>query len=580
MTAEIKIRRGTKVQLPSLDLSEPGFSTDTKELYVGDGIGNIKIGSDSFLELNDSPNTYSGTAGKCVSVNQSEDGLILTTLSGSGDVEDIPLLQIRRTGDLLLGTSWQDISFDYEDLSINTSYLEHDSVDIDRILIRGDGIYSFNVSTIVTTTNSTKFVYYRLIKNDLDVLDSSYFFVELSPNETHEISREMAFDLSTGDYITLQMYRGSGSGKAVVEEDALILVKCLKSLKGDKGDIGPPGILTIEDSAYFDVYDSAGGMSLSSSWQDLNFNTVRKNSGDFNIVGNKEIVIPRNSVYNVNVRVTTGITSESDRSDSKIRLMLNSGSGYTEIPGSLSYIYNRRVSQGIGTTSINVLEDFNSGDKIKVQVAVNSGGSSIETVVDASSISVFIPGGVPGEDGVDGAPGSGSSVIVKDDGTNVVNTPHSSLNFVGDLVECTDEGSGMVNVFIQSTTLVFGSEFYYDNDETTASTNSTSYVNRFTTTIDSIPVGTYRITWYFEIFPKPSWNSEGMDFRIVVDNTNTIMEELDQRGSRWSTNFWGSKSGFCNLSLYSGSHNIELDYLARAGSCSIRRVRIEFWRVA
>lgn len=181
MTAEIKIRRGTKVQLPSLDLSEPGFSTDTKELYVGDGIGNIKIGSDSFLELNDSPNTYSGTAGKCVSVNQSEDGLILTTLSGSGDVEDIPLLQIRRTGDLLLGTSWQDISFDYEDLSINTSYLEHDSVDIDRILIRGDGIYSFNVSTIVTTTNSTKFVYYRLIKNDLDVLDSSYFLWNYTP---------------------------------------------------------------------------------------------------------------------------------------------------------------------------------------------------------------------------------------------------------------------------------------------------------------------------------------------------------------------------------------------------------------
>lgn len=44
MTSKIKIRRGTKAQLPSLELAEPGFATDTKELYIGDGVGNVLIG--------------------------------------------------------------------------------------------------------------------------------------------------------------------------------------------------------------------------------------------------------------------------------------------------------------------------------------------------------------------------------------------------------------------------------------------------------------------------------------------------------------------------------------------------------
>lgn len=48
MTSKIKIRRGTKAQLPSLEMAEPGFTTDTKELYIGDGVSNVKIGVDDF----------------------------------------------------------------------------------------------------------------------------------------------------------------------------------------------------------------------------------------------------------------------------------------------------------------------------------------------------------------------------------------------------------------------------------------------------------------------------------------------------------------------------------------------------
>lgn len=36
----IKIRRGTETQLPTLDVGEPGFCTDTNKLYIGTSTGN------------------------------------------------------------------------------------------------------------------------------------------------------------------------------------------------------------------------------------------------------------------------------------------------------------------------------------------------------------------------------------------------------------------------------------------------------------------------------------------------------------------------------------------------------------
>ena len=43
--ANIRFRKGVKANLPLLSIGEPGFATDTKELYVGDGISNILINS-------------------------------------------------------------------------------------------------------------------------------------------------------------------------------------------------------------------------------------------------------------------------------------------------------------------------------------------------------------------------------------------------------------------------------------------------------------------------------------------------------------------------------------------------------
>lgn len=47
---EIKLKRGLKASIPILDVAEPGFTTDTEELFMGGANGNIKIASQSDVD--------------------------------------------------------------------------------------------------------------------------------------------------------------------------------------------------------------------------------------------------------------------------------------------------------------------------------------------------------------------------------------------------------------------------------------------------------------------------------------------------------------------------------------------------
>jgi hypothetical protein len=60
---------------------------------------------------------------------------------------------------------------------------------------------------------------------------------------------------------------------------------------------------------------------------------------------------------------------------------------------------------------------------------------------------VYLEGTI-GPKGDDGAPGAGSTVLVQDEGTNLPNTPHSTLDFRGDIIEATDQGSGVARATV------------------------------------------------------------------------------------------------------------------------------------
>jgi hypothetical protein len=94
-----KIRIATTTERGTVELAEYGetasglaVQSDDPRLYTISGAGNVYVtesgmirtisGSDSFLTLTDTPDTYSGGAYKVVTVKSGEDGLEFTNLSG------------------------------------------------------------------------------------------------------------------------------------------------------------------------------------------------------------------------------------------------------------------------------------------------------------------------------------------------------------------------------------------------------------------------------------------------------------------------------------------------------------------
>ena len=208
MTTEIKIRKGAEAQLPTLGLAEPGFTTDTKRLFVGDGIGNILIGPSGGV----------------------------TTTSG------LPLAstQVRGSDGFYLTTSYQKIFFDVVDIVTDSTVLELDSSVISRINIKETGTYLISYATHVRSSGATRDVMTRVIANSSIELEGSYLLQNLYPNETHGQARLFIANLVVGDYIELLISCGSTSVYCL--DDQMLLISRLTGTQGPKGDPGVDGV--------------------------------------------------------------------------------------------------------------------------------------------------------------------------------------------------------------------------------------------------------------------------------------------------------------------------------------------------
>lgn len=83
MANKIQVRRGLKSQLPSLSAGEPAYTTDTRELFIGTGSGNVNMGGSQW---------YTGTAISGTS-----------TTTGAYSYSACPLVKV---GDCYLNTSY------------------------------------------------------------------------------------------------------------------------------------------------------------------------------------------------------------------------------------------------------------------------------------------------------------------------------------------------------------------------------------------------------------------------------------------------------------------------------------------
>lgn len=227
-----------------------------------------------------------------------------------------------------------------------------------------------------------------------------------------------------------------------------------------------------------------------------------------------------------------------------------------------------------------VVETLSSGDYVTLQLKYV--GDVTDTEVDGTLKIIKLAGaGAQGEQGEPGAPGSGSSIIVKDEGVDVDNTPHTTLDFVGDGVSVSDSTSGAVVTIAGGSSSVFGTEYDYAESEGQSSTTSDTYQEKLSLSTGVLPAGTYRIGWSFGY--ASTQNRTDCGFKIEIDDTTTINEFTPAPTKKSTEGAWYALAGFQHVSLTNAAHTIDIDYLANAdgqgGTTYILNARLEIWRV-
>lgn len=319
---------------------------------------------------------------------------------------------------------------------------------------------------------------------------------------------------------------------------------------------------------HFDAYSTDNDVDISSGWADVPLNAERQKSIDFtHNTDSAEVTITSSGTYTVIARVSTKTTVGTGRSDSVMRVVADSGSGYAEVDGTLGYIYNRNVDQGKGTSTVAFTNHFNANDKIKVQAGRNSGSSTIKLAPEGSSLTIFTteglrgPKGNAGEDGQDGAPGSGSTVGVKKDGQNVSGTTFHTLNFEGfDFVESTASGTVTISGCCDD---AGGGDpadgVLWGESDGTSSTNSESYQQKLRVTF------TPEYGAYYEVTSSCLYSHEDTGvfcfIRIQVDDSTTKKEMVRELYNfKYEDGAWSPYSSNFVIWLDATEHTIDMDY--------------------
>lgn len=249
-----KIKRGSSVNVAaaSLERGELAAALDTKELWVGDGTGKVKISDILFYNtLSSFPST--GQINKIYLAKDSVGSYIWDSstlqykkyeLTGQPTVLYCRARMITKT---TFPTSWQDLSYAVTDIETEPDKLYHDATNQDRIYFNEAGYYkvSYKINYQLTTSTGgvATTISSRINKNDasalLATLDEHVYNISYAVGEIDEtLTGESIEYFNVGDWVTVQIMNTANTVNAVYSN---IQVFKSDSIKGDKGDPGTPG---------------------------------------------------------------------------------------------------------------------------------------------------------------------------------------------------------------------------------------------------------------------------------------------------------------------------------------------------
>jgi len=199
--------------------------------------------------------------------------------------------------------------------------------------------------------------------------------------------------------------------------------------------------------AFANYYHSTSYAGIKTTASTLPFDPARITDAAFTLSSN-ELTINTAGTYRVDFGCSSD-DSENDDNTIEIWLELDSGGGFGEVGGTRARWFHDSGEEEGGNASFAILE-LDATDVLRVRGQVVDGVDQIDTLAGSLRLSIQTVGanGATGPQGPQGPAGSGSTVNVQDEGTNLPNTPHSTLNFVGAGVTATDAGSGVATITI------------------------------------------------------------------------------------------------------------------------------------
>lgn len=174
---------------------------------------------------------------------------------------------------------------------------------------------------------------------------------------------------------------------------AAIIISVLALAAG----LGEPvaGGTTIEEvnvtqQLIFTAIESGGGQAIGATYTNITLDTtVVEDEYYSHTPGSHEITILADGWFYVSYWITTEETAGSTRTSSLSRLVEDTGSGFTLIPGTTAEMYNRLTTTSGTNAAVSLWHYFTNGTVIALQASVDDGGGTLNVMADSTGISIL-----------------------------------------------------------------------------------------------------------------------------------------------------------------------------------------------
>ena len=154
---------------------------------------------------------------------------------------DAPAIHVSLSINRALTNNYADLYFENKELENNSDIIEQDPNNSDRILIKESGLYLVHFRAEVQTTDETDYSYFRLRRNDTDVLHINEFLSRTYQNEVQNVVFLLPVSLNLNDFITVQGRKGPNTDDNLLSGDFSVI-----KMSGIQGEAGPPGGTTVD----------------------------------------------------------------------------------------------------------------------------------------------------------------------------------------------------------------------------------------------------------------------------------------------------------------------------------------------